>query len=109
MRAHFLVHADFLRTFVEKACTGCSDVSCGSLLHVAWHFYFNVFGPEETGGYDQFQAKLDATASLMEHFSRIRVNEEGMLTCAEMESGDCEHVPPSGLRLTIVKVAAWSE
>jgi len=79
------VSMDYLRTFVEKACTGCSDVSCGCPTHVAWHFYANDCRPEATGGYDQFQAKLDATASIMEAFPNIQgaiVNEVGMLNCA---------------------------
>jgi len=79
------VSMDYLRTFVEKACTGCSDMSCGCPTHVGWHFYAQDCRPEATGGYDHFQAKLNATASIMEAFPNIQgaiVNEVGMLNCA---------------------------
>lgn len=79
------VSMDYLRSFIEKACTGCSDVSCGCPTHVAWHFYANDCRPASTGGYDNFQAKLDATAKIMEDYPFIQgaiVNEVGMLNCA---------------------------
>merc|ERR1712136_401305 len=53
--------------------------------HVAWHFYANDCRPASTGGDDNFQAKLDATAKIMEDYPFIQgaiVNEVGMLNCA---------------------------
>jgi len=78
------VHMDWLKKFVQHACSKCSDASCGCPTHVGWHFYANDCQPEQ-GGYRNFQSKLDATVALMEEFPHLQgaiVNEVGMLNCA---------------------------
>lgn len=78
------VNIDWLKDFVTAACDGCSEVSCGCPTHVGWHFYANDCRPKETGGYKNFQAKLDATTALMEEFEFLQgaiINEVGMLNC----------------------------
>jgi hypothetical protein len=88
------VNMDWMRSFVEKACTGCSDISCGCPTHIGWHFYADDCRPDE-GGYADFQKKLDATVQLMEAFPHIQgaiVNEVGMLNCA-MDTPDAICIP----------------
>jgi len=78
------VSMDWMRNFVEAACNGCSEMSCGCPTHVGWHFYANDCQPE-LGGYENFQHKLDKTVALMEEFPHLQgaiVNEVGMLNCA---------------------------
>jgi hypothetical protein len=85
---------DWMRSFVVKACTGCSDISCGCPTHVGWHFYANDCQPED-GGYDNFQNKLNKTVALMEEFPHLQgaiVNEVGMLNCA-MDTPDAICIP----------------
>lgn len=82
---------DWLRSFVQHACDGCSDVSCGCPTHLGWHFYGNDCRPISAGGYDDFQRKLDASKDLMEEFPHLKgaiVNEVGMLNC---EGDDCQY------------------
>lgn len=77
---------DWMKSFVERACDGCSDMSCGCPTHVAWHFYAHDCRPTELGDYDDFQRKLDATVAIMEQFPQIKgaiVNEVGMLNCVQ--------------------------
>merc|ERR1712100_394750 len=57
---------DWLKSFVDTACTGCDDVSCGCPTHVAWHLYAHDCRPNELGDYDDFQKKLDTTVEIME-------------------------------------------
>lgn len=88
------VNMDWMRNFVQHACTGCSDISCGCPTHVGWHFYANDCQPEH-GGYDDFQTKLDKTVQLMEDFPHLQgaiVNEVGMLNCA-MDTPDAICIP----------------
>jgi hypothetical protein len=88
------VSMDWMRSFVVKACTGCSDISCGCPTHVGWHFYANDCQPED-GGYDNFQNKLNKTVALMEEFPHLQgaiVNEVGMLNCA-MDTPDAICIP----------------
>jgi len=88
------VSMDWMRNFVEAACNGCSDMSCGCPTHVGWHFYANDCQPE-LGGYDNFQLKLDKTVALMEEFPHLQgaiVNEVGMLNCA-MNTPDAICIP----------------
>jgi len=76
---------DWLKSFIQAACNGCSSPSCGCPTHVAWHFYANDCRPIELGGYKDFQSKLDRTVELMEEFPFLQgaiVNEVGMLNCA---------------------------
>jgi len=77
---------DWLRSFIQAACTGCSEPSCGCPSHVGWHFYASDCRPKELGGYADFQSKLDKTAALMEEFPFLQgavINEVGMLNCAQ--------------------------
>lgn len=86
---------DWLESFVQTACDGCSDISCGCPTHIGWHFYANDCRPEELGGYAAFQDKLDRSKAIMEKFPQIQgaiVNEIGMLNCV-MDSGDAACVP----------------
>ena len=69
-----------------------SDRSVAGGSHRCEHTCLSVRG-QGTGGYEQFQAKLDATACSWS--PRNRMYEVGMLDSAEMEAG--ELVPPSGL------------
>jgi len=88
------VNMEWMKSFVEKACTGCSDISCGCPTHVGWHFYANDCQPEK-GGYADFQKKLHATVQLMEAFPHLQgaiVNEVGMLNCA-MDTPDAICIP----------------
>jgi len=88
------VSMDWMRDFVEEACKGCSDMSCGCPTHVGWHFYANDCQPE-LGGYDNFELKLNKTVELMERFPHLQgaiVNEVGMLNCA-MNTPDAICVP----------------
>jgi hypothetical protein len=88
------VDMKWMKQFIAKACDGCSDTWCGCPTHVGWHFYANDCQPEK-GGYDSFQAKLDATVALMEEFPHLQgaiVNEVGMLNCA-MDTPDAICVP----------------
>lgn len=88
------VNMNWTRSFVEAACNGCSDISCGCPTHIGWHFYANDCQPEK-GGYADFQKKLDATVSIMEQFPHLQgaiVNEVGMLNCA-MDTPDAICIP----------------
>jgi len=88
------VSMDWMRNFVEEACNGCSEMSCGCPTHVGWHFYANDCQPE-LGGYENFQLKLDKTVALMEAFPHLQgaiVNEVGMLNCA-MNTPDAICIP----------------
>lgn len=88
------VNMDWLKKFVQHACSGCSDISCGCPTHIGWHFYANDCQPDQ-GGYSNFQAKLDATIALMEAFPHLQgaiVNEVGMLNCA-MNTPDAICIP----------------
>jgi len=80
----FAFNMDYMRAYIEVACATCQDVSCGCPSHLAWHFYASDCRPEELGGYDDFQNKLDASAKLMEDYPFLKgaiVNEVGMLNC----------------------------
>lgn len=88
------VNLNWTKSFLEHACNGCSDISCGCPNLIGWHFYANDCEPEK-GGYADFQHKLDATVELMEQFPHLQgavVNEVGMLNCA-MDTPDAICVP----------------
>lgn len=88
------VNLNWTKSFMEHACAGCTDVSCGCPNLIGWHFYANDCQPEQ-GGYADFQQKLDATVELMEQFPHLQgavVNEVGMLNCA-MDTPDAICVP----------------
>lgn len=81
---------DWMKSFVERACDGCSSMSCGCPTHVSWHFYAHDCRPTELGDYDDFQRKLDATVAIMEKFPQVKgaiVNEVGMLNCVQDTTG----------------------
>jgi hypothetical protein len=83
------VDMEWMGNFIAEACTGCTDISCGCPSHVGWHFYASDCRPIELGGYDSFQAKLDATKDLMEKFPHLQgaiVNEVGMLNCYQTDT-----------------------
>jgi hypothetical protein len=84
---------DWLRSFIQTACDGCSDISCGCPTHIGWHFYASDCRPVEQGSYTDFQNKLDKTVAIMEEFPHIQgaiVNEVGMLNCAyDGKDGAC--------------------
>lgn len=89
---------DWLESFVQTACDGCSDVSCGCPTHIAWHFYANDCRPEELGGYADFQNKLDKSKAIMEKFPHIKgaiINEIGMLNCVMNADNGFACVPNS--------------
>jgi hypothetical protein len=96
---------DYARKFIEKACDctdggvcGCTDASCGCPVYVGFHFYAYDCRPEQAGGYDAFQKRLDAVKSIMETFTFVKgaiINEVGMLNCRpQTEDPIC--VPNSG-------------
>lgn len=88
------VNMDWQAKFVEAACRGCTEVSCGCPTHVGWHFYASDCQPEK-GGYADFQTKIDKTKALMEKFPHLQgaiVNEVGMLNCA-MDTPNATCVP----------------
>merc|ERR1712232_269111 len=88
------VNLNWTKSFVEAACEGCSDISCGCPTHIGWHFYANDCQPEK-GGYVDFQRKLDTTVAIMEQFPHLQgaiVNEVGMLNCA-MDTPNATCVP----------------
>lgn len=79
------VNLDWVKSFVQAACTNCNHMSCGCPTHIGWHFYASDCQPATNGGYDDFQSKLDQTKEIMEEFPNIMgaiVNEVGMLNCA---------------------------
>lgn len=89
------VSMDWVKSFIDAACTGCSDISCGCPTHIGWHFYANDCQPIALGGYADFQAKLDATVQIMEKYPFIQgaiVNEVGMLNC-NMAGPDAQCIP----------------
>lgn len=91
------VNMDWMESFVDVACTGCSDISCGCPSHVSWHFYASDCRPVELGGYKGFQNKLNRTRQLMEKYPHLQgaiVNEVGMLNC--YQDGDDPECIPNG-------------
>jgi len=88
------VNMNWTKSFMEAACNGCSDISCGCPSHIGWHFYANDCQPEK-GGHAKFQEKLDATVAIMEQFPHLQgaiVNEVGMLNC-DMATPDAICIP----------------
>jgi len=91
---------DWMTSFVQRACDGCSEMSCGCPTHVAWHFYAHDCRPNELGDYNDFKRKLDATVAVMEQFPQIKgaiVNEVGMLNCVQ-DGADGACVPNGPLQ-----------
>lgn len=89
------VNMEWMRSFLTAACASCTSISCGCPTHVGWHFYANDCRPNATGGYANFQDKLQKTLQLMEDFPFLQgaiVNEVGMLNCA-MDTPDAECIP----------------
>jgi len=98
------VDIDYARKFIEEACgcagpgrCACTDASCGCPVYVGFHFYAFDCQPEATGGYKDFQTKLQQVAGIMEDYPFVKgaiINEVGMLNCAAGTTAGC--VPNSG-------------
>jgi hypothetical protein len=66
--------------------------------YVVFHFYAYDCRPEETGGYRDFQSKLDGVKDIMETYDFVKgaiINEIGMLNCRPV-SEDPICLPNSG-------------
>ena len=51
------VDLNWTKSFVEAACNGCSDISCGCPTHIGWHFYANDCQPEKGVTYKRYKKK----------------------------------------------------
>jgi len=100
----YAVKIDHAKKFIEHACgcsggqCSCTDASCGCPAYVGFHFYAYDCRPNKTGGYSDFQRKLDAVRDIMEEYDFVKgaiINEIGMLNCRPV-SEDPICVPDSG-------------